>query len=60
MENSFNLISVALNSQKITEIWEIMKYMVNVTPFPKSQDPLKVRTDNYQFVEQAKKYLENR
>lgn len=37
-----------------------MKFMVNVTPFPKSQDPLKVRTDNHEFVEQAKKYLENR
>lgn len=37
-----------------------MKYMVNVTPFPKSQDPLKIRADNHEFVEQGKKYLENR
>lgn len=37
-----------------------MKYMVNIPSYSKSQDPLKTRTQNTHFVEQAKKYLENR
>lgn len=37
-----------------------MKYMVDVTPFPKTQDPLKMRNQNNQLIEQAKKYLEHR
>lgn len=37
-----------------------MKYMVNVKPFPRSQNPLRERSYKHQFVEQAKKYLENR
>lgn len=37
-----------------------MKYMVNVAPFPKTQNPLKSRSYKFQFVEQGKKYLENR
>lgn len=46
--------------QKVSEIWEIMKYMVNVKPFSKSQNPLRERSYKHQFVEQSKKYLENR
>lgn len=49
-----------LTFQKVTEMWNIMKYMTNVTPFPKTQDPLKDRNHKTQLVEQAKKYLEDR
>lgn len=48
------------NFQKVTEMWNIMKYMTNVTPFPKTQDPLKGRNQKTQLIEQAKKYLEDR
>lgn len=41
-------------------MWEVMKYMVDISTYSKSQDPLKTRTQNSHFVEQAKKYLENR
>lgn len=34
--------------------------MTNVTPLPKTQDPFKIRNTKYEFVSQAKKYLENR
>lgn len=55
-----NLISNILNFQKVNEMWNIMKYMTNVTPFPKTQDPLKGRNQKIQLIEQAKKYLEDR
>ena len=41
-------------------MWEIMKYMVNIPAIPKNQDPLKSRSQRYQLIDQAKKYLENR
>lgn len=41
-------------------MWELVKYMSNVPPFPKTQDPIKTRNQKTQFVDQAKKYLENR
>lgn len=46
--------------QKVNDIWEIITYMVSVTPLPKTQDPFRVRNTKYEFVGQAKKYLENR
>lgn len=41
-------------------MWNIMKYMSSVASFSKSQDPLKSRHEKPQFIEQAKKYLEDR
>lgn len=41
-------------------MWEIMKYMTNVVQMPKFQDPLLARSKQTQFIEQGKKYLENR
>lgn len=56
----FGIISEEFGDSKITEIWDIMKYMVNVTPLSRSKDPIKSRSEMTQFIEQAKKYLENR
>lgn len=38
----------------------MIKFMVNIPPLPKTQDPLKYRHQKPQFIEQAKKYLEYR
>lgn len=49
--------------QKVIEMWEIMKYMTDVPPFPRSEDPIKTRYSNSTIkamVEQAKKYLQDR
>uniref|UniRef100_A0A1B0FQX9 Nuclear pore protein n=1 Tax=Glossina morsitans morsitans TaxID=37546 RepID=A0A1B0FQX9_GLOMM len=56
------LSEIAKNFKDINvcEIWEIMKYMVDVTPVSCHSDPLQSRNQIKQFVEQAKKYLENR
>ncbi|KAL1389145.1 hypothetical protein pipiens_012592 [Culex pipiens pipiens] len=42
------------------DIWEIMKYMPSVKPSPRTKDPLRARCTQTQFIEQAKRYLENR
>lgn len=41
-------------------MWNILKYMSSVPPFPKTQDPLQNRHQTPQFIDQAKKYLEDR
>lgn len=41
-------------------MWEIMKYMVDVGQMPRNQDPLRSRCQRTQFIDQGKKYLENR
>ncbi|XP_055389893.1 nuclear pore complex protein Nup93-1 [Condylostylus longicornis] len=56
----FGKIVETFNDAKITEMWEIMKYMVNVGPLSRNRDPIKSRSQMTQFIEQAKKYLENR
>lgn len=56
----FAKVAQAFEDQKVNEIWEIMKYMVNVTPLSRNKDPIQSRTQVTQFVDQAKKYLENR
>ncbi|GAB0099912.1 Nuclear pore protein [Sergentomyia squamirostris] len=48
------------NDSKIAEMWEIMKYMVNVMPSVRSQDPLRQRSHSGHMIQQAKKYLEHR
>lgn len=59
-KNPVIFIDCFLKIQKVNEIWEIISYMTNVTPLPKNQDPFKIRNTKYEFVAQAKKYLENR
>lgn len=58
--HKFAHVSEELGDPKVTEIWDIMKYMVNVTPLSRNKDPIKSRSEMNQFIEQAKKYLENR
>lgn len=41
-------------------MWEMMKYMVNIPPMSKNRDPIQTRCQMTEFVDQAKKYLENR
>lgn len=48
------------NDAKVTEIWNIIKYMTAVPPVPRNQDQLLSRQQTPQFVEQAKRYLEDR
>uniref|UniRef100_A0A336LSA7 Nuclear pore protein n=1 Tax=Culicoides sonorensis TaxID=179676 RepID=A0A336LSA7_CULSO len=48
------------NDIKVNEIWEIMKCMINTLRLPKTQDPLRARSQCPELVLQAKKYLENR
>uniref|UniRef100_A0A1B0G339 Nuclear pore protein n=1 Tax=Glossina morsitans morsitans TaxID=37546 RepID=A0A1B0G339_GLOMM len=56
----FSKVAKNFKDTKVNDIWEIMKYMVDVTPVPRNRDPLQSRIQIKQFVEQAKKYLENR
>ncbi|XP_031627562.1 nuclear pore complex protein Nup93-1-like [Contarinia nasturtii] len=56
----FSKIATQFNDTKVNEIWEIITYMTNVTPLPKTQDPFKTRNTKFEFVAQAKKYLEYR
>uniref|UniRef100_A0A1L8DX32 Nuclear pore protein n=1 Tax=Nyssomyia neivai TaxID=330878 RepID=A0A1L8DX32_9DIPT len=56
----FSMVAEEFNDAKITEMWEIVKYMVNVMPAPRNQDPLRQRAQSGQLVQQAKKYLEHR
>ena len=56
----FAKVAHSFEDQKVNEMWEIMKYMVNVTPVSRNKDPIMARTQVTQFVHQARKYLENR
>lgn len=53
----FTGVAQAFNDKKILEMWEIIKFMSNVRPIPKNQDPVKHRFQ-MEFVDQAMKYLE--
>lgn len=53
----FTNVAQMFNEKKILDMWEIIKYMSNVRPIPKNQDPIKHRFQS-EFVDQAKKYLE--
>ncbi|XP_053681356.1 nuclear pore complex protein Nup93-1-like [Anopheles nili] len=56
----FAQVAVSFNDSRVNDVWEVMKYMTNVTPIPRSQDPMKVRCSQHLFINQAKRYLENR
>lgn len=56
----FAILAKSFDDQKVNEIWEIMKYMVDVSPISVNRDPIQSRTEITQFIDQAKKYLENR
>lgn len=56
----FAKVAESFNDAKINEIWEIMKFMTNIPPMPRTQDPIRARSQRPHLVDQAKKYLENR
>lgn len=56
----FAKLADSFNDTKVSEMWEILKYMVNVPSFSRAQDPLKSRLNNVNLIGQAKKYLETR
>lgn len=64
--NLVNVLSCIANEfrdAKVNDMWEIIKYMVQIPPFPQSEDPIKSRYSK-PFIEalvtQGKKYLEDR
>lgn len=61
--NVFSSLSNEFKDAKIKDMWEIVKYMVQLPPFPQSEDIIKTRTSK-NFIEalvcQGKKYLEDR
>lgn len=56
----FARVADSFNDTKVSEMWEILKYMVNVPSFARGQDPLTSRMNNVDMIGQAKKYLETR
>uniref|UniRef100_A0A1A9WVB1 Nuclear pore protein n=1 Tax=Glossina brevipalpis TaxID=37001 RepID=A0A1A9WVB1_9MUSC len=56
----FSKVALNFKDTNVNDIWKIMKYMVDVTPVSRNVDPLQSRAQIAQFVDQAKKYLENR
>lgn len=49
--------------QKVNDMWEIIKYMIQLSPFPQSEDPIIGRYSKpiiQDLVAQGKKYLEDR
>lgn len=51
------------NFQKINDMWEMVKYMSELPPFPSGEDPICVRNSQIcieSLVKQAKNYLEAR
>lgn len=61
--NVFCGISSEFKDTKVKDMWEIIKYMVQVPPFPQSEDPIKARNTKpviEALVLQGKKYLEDR
>ncbi|KAF7273262.1 hypothetical protein GWI33_014027 [Rhynchophorus ferrugineus] len=64
-----NLVSVfsgtssEFKDTKVKDMWEIIKYMVRVPPFPQSEDPVNARNTKpliEALVTQGRKYLEDR
>lgn len=53
----FTGVAQVFNDKKILEMWEIIKFMSNIRPIPKNQDPIKHRFQ-LESVDQAMKYLE--
>ncbi|XP_053999246.1 nuclear pore complex protein Nup93-like [Hylaeus anthracinus] len=60
--SSFGKAAESFNDKKIEDMWEMVQYMVNITPIPR-EDRIKSRSTSMietEIVMQAKKYLENR
>lgn len=54
---------ILFHLQKVNDMWEMLKYMLELPPYPKNEDPIISRNSKSVkgiLVEQAKKYLEER
>ncbi|XP_050302655.1 nuclear pore complex protein Nup93-like [Anthonomus grandis grandis] len=61
--NVFYGISNEFKDARVKDMWEIIKYMVQLSPFPNTDDPTKGRYSKpiiLDLVGQGKKYLEDR
>ncbi|XP_023022838.2 nuclear pore complex protein Nup93 [Leptinotarsa decemlineata] len=61
--NIFTGISNEFKDSKISDMWEIIKYMVQLPPFPQGDDPIKIRKSKTVIaglVKQGLRYLEDR
>lgn len=56
----FAKLADTFNDAKVSEMWEILRFMVNVPSFSRGQDPLQSRLNNANLIGQAKRYLETR
>ncbi|KAL3282768.1 hypothetical protein HHI36_005935 [Cryptolaemus montrouzieri] len=59
----FMKISQDFKDAKVKDMWEMIKYMIDLPPFPHSDDPIKMRYSKpiiNALVHQGKKYLEDR
>ncbi|CAH1994037.1 unnamed protein product [Acanthoscelides obtectus] len=63
MVKMFYSIVGEFRDAKIADMWEIVNYMVQLPPFPQSDDPIKTRNSTpvvEALVKQARKYLEDK
>ncbi|XP_066153921.1 nuclear pore complex protein Nup93 [Euwallacea fornicatus] len=61
--NVFCSLAREFKDSKVKDMWEILKYMIQLSPFPQSEDPILGRYSKsiiYDLVCQGKKYLEDR
>lgn len=59
----FTKISQEFKDAKVKDMWEMLKYMIDLPPFPHSDDPIKNRYSKpviNALVNRGKKYLEDR
>ncbi|KAK9872915.1 hypothetical protein WA026_020267 [Henosepilachna vigintioctopunctata] len=59
----FTKISQDFKDAKVKDMWEMIKYMIDLPPFPQSDDPIKTRYSKHvinALVARGKKYLEDR
>ncbi|CAG9768838.1 unnamed protein product [Ceutorhynchus assimilis] len=61
--NVFENVAAEFKDSKVKDMWDIIKYMVQLSPFPQSDDPIKARNSPliiHDLVCQGKKYLQDR
>ncbi|KAL1513451.1 hypothetical protein ABEB36_002861 [Hypothenemus hampei] len=61
--NVFCTVANEFRDAKVNDMWEIVKYMIQLSPFPQSEDPINGRYSKpiiQDLVAQGKKYLEDR
>ncbi|XP_063705344.1 nuclear pore complex protein Nup93-1-like [Culicoides brevitarsis] len=58
--NMFAKAAETFNDPKISELWDLILCITDIPPMPKTQDPIKTRSEHQYLIIQARKYLENR